>query len=174
MHGLAFRLGSPLHTAAHGREQFANADALDLQLQAATVRAGDEEEILCQLRESVDVLRPAAHRFPQLVDGVCLPERHLELGAQERQRRPQFVTGVGDEVPLALKRALEPVEHLVQRATQPLELVTRRRNREPLPGRVRGDRRRSPPHRLDLPQRHPGEKVAGAGGEDQRDRSGEQ
>ena len=34
-----------------------------------------------------------------------MAEGELELGAEERERRPQLVAGIRDEVPLALERA---------------------------------------------------------------------
>ena len=81
---------------------------------------------------------------------------------------------VGDEVPLALECRLEPVEHLVQRRPESLQLVPGGRNGETLAPSVRRDRRRPPAHRLDLPQREPGEAVSGEGGQEQRDRARDQ
>ena len=103
-----------------------------------------------------------------------MPQRKLELGAKHRERRPELVAGVGDEVALAVDRGLEPVEHLVQRLAEPFELVPGRRNGKPLTGGVGGDGRRPPAHRLHLLQRQTGEEVAREGSEDQRNRSRDQ
>ena len=81
---------------------------------------------------------------------------------------------VGDKVTLSLECRLKPVEHLVQRLTQSLYLVAGRRDREPFTGSLGGDRRGASTHRLHLPQRKPGKQIADPGGEDQRDRAGDQ
>ena len=51
--------------------------------------------------------------------------------AQGRQRRPQLVGGVAHELPLQALRGVDPVQHLVQRAREPGDLVVAGRDREP-------------------------------------------
>ena len=46
---------------------------------------------------------------------VGLAIEQLDLGAQHGERRAQLVRGVGDEVALARERALEAIEHAVER-----------------------------------------------------------
>ena len=60
------------------------------------------------------------------------PHRELELGPEQRERRPQLVARIRDESPLARERGLEPAEHLVQRLAEPRDLVVRGRHRQPL------------------------------------------
>ena len=60
---------------------------------------------------------------------VRLAGEHLELAADDRQRRAQLVRSVGDEVTLAVERALEPVEHVVERVGERPDLVARARPR---------------------------------------------
>ena len=61
-----------------------------------------------------------------------MPQRELELGSQQRERRPQLVAGVGDERALAHECGLEPGEHRVERLAQPLDLVARLRHGQAL------------------------------------------
>ena len=55
-------------------------------------------------------------------------QRDLELGAEERERGPQFVARVRDEAALVLDGGFEAVEHVVQCLGQPAHLVARSRD----------------------------------------------
>jgi hypothetical protein len=101
-------------------------------------------------------------------------QRQLELRAEQRQRCAELVPRVGDELALALESRLEPGQHLVQRLTEPLELVARLGHRQPLARRLGRDRGGAATHRLDRAKREPGEHVAGHRGEHERDRPGDQ
>ena len=59
----------------------------------------------------------------------CAPsgERRVDLGLQDRERRPQLVARVVDEAALALERLLEPVEGEVQRHGQAARACRRSR-----------------------------------------------
>jgi hypothetical protein len=100
-----------------------------------------------------------------------MAEGELQLGAQQREWAAQLVAGVGDEAALAIERLLEPVEHLVERDREVLQLVAGARDRKPLPGGVAGDRLRAAAHRFDRAQRHAGEGVACERGEGERQRA---
>jgi hypothetical protein len=84
------------------------------------------------------------------------------------------VARVGDEAPLAREPGLEPPEHVVERLAEPVDLVAGTRKRKTPAGRVARDVLRSAPHRLDRMQRRAGEEVAGCGGEQERERPGDE
>ena len=88
-----------------------------------------------------------------------MPQRELELGAQQRERSAQLVACVRDEAALAREGSLQPAEHLVQRLAEPPELVARRRDgqpaardRTPTPPPPRGASTRPAGARLRRPQ----------------------
>jgi hypothetical protein len=83
------------------------------------------------------------------------------------------VARVGDERPLALERALEAVEHVVERVPEARELVVRGRDGHALAGVARGDRGRAPADQLDGPECAPHRAVADETGEQQRGGCGE-
>ena len=103
-----------------GGEQLDRLEILEPQLELAPVGASDEEQRLGELREPVDLLGRSLQRRSQLRLVLAVPERELELRAQERERRPQLVAGVRDEGALAEQRGLEPGEHRVERVSEPL------------------------------------------------------
>ena len=51
------------------------------------------------------------------------PLEHVQLPAQDGQRRAQLVRGVGDELALGGERRRQPVEHVVERIRQHLQLA---------------------------------------------------
>src|SRR5437764_9093945 len=81
---------------------------------------------------------------------------------------------VRDEYPLALERALEPSEHLVEPAAEPRDLVVCRRNRQPATWAGGGDRHGALAHPLDGPQRSGGEEIPGQRCKRQRDRTADE
>ena len=93
----------------------------------------------------------------------------FQLGLDHRHRRSQLVAGVGDEAALALERAAQALEHLVQRLPQPPDLVVRRRQRQPVVAVAQRHLSRAPAHRLDRPQPGGGKPVA----EQRRDQHGD-
>ena len=74
-----------------------------------------------------------------LVDAARSPARQLDPRRQQGQRGPQLVAGVVDELPLAVQRLLEGVEHLVEGVPEPGHLVVAAR------GHVQPQRRSAPP-----------------------------
>ena len=90
-----------------------------------------------------------------------MAQRELELGAQERERRPELVARVGDEAALVLERRLEPLEHVVQRLGEPRDLVLRRWHGQPAARGRGGDGARLAPHLFDRAQGRAGEHVPG-------------
>ncbi len=149
-------------------------DPLGGEDQIALLRARDDEQVLGELNQAVDLGRRRRDRRPQLALVARVALGDLELGLVRGERGAQLVAGVVDEAALALERRLEPGERLVEGLAQPPELVGRRRDRQPLAGVGRGDRRRAPPHRLDGAQRGRGRAVAGERGQQQGDRAADQ
>ena len=88
------------------------------------------------------------------------PQRALQLGLDHRQRRAQLVARVGHELPLAVERATQPAEHLVERLAEPADLVVGLGKGQGFVGAGQGHLLRAAPHRLDGPQRRGGQHVA--------------
>ena len=95
-------------------------DALGSERELPLIRAGDQQQIPRELDEPVGLGAGLAQSFAQLRLALGVVEREVELGAKQRERRPQLVPGLGDEAALALERSLEPGEHLVERLAEPL------------------------------------------------------
>ena len=94
-----------------------------LGLLAAAIE-GEFDELVDQARElaglALDVVEEAlAGLRGELGD----PAQHARVGAQARQRRPQFVSGVLDEPLLRLPGRGEPPEHRVERRREASDLV---------------------------------------------------
>ena len=132
--------------------------------QAPLIRSCDHEQVLGQLGEPIDLLGRRAERGSQLLGRALLADGELELSAEDRERPPELVAGVGDEDPLPLERGLDPVEHLVEGRSELVDLVIGPRQRQPLAAALQGDLPRPPPHRLDRRQRPAREQVAEAAG----------
>ncbi len=72
--------------------------------------------------------RPAddlAGLTPRLSVRIGVVEGHVEVGPDDRERGPEVVGGLGEEAPLRLERPVEPVEHGIEGAGHPRELVVR-------------------------------------------------
>ena len=70
------------------------------------------------------------------------------------------MTRIGHERALSLERQLDPLQHLVQRAAEPPNLVEGDRVGQALAPLVEADLARSQSHRLNRPQRQGGQAVA--------------
>ena len=78
------------------------------------------DEVLGMIHRDADVGRHVA----QVVGRAVRVARHdVDRRAHDRERRAQFMRGVGDELPLTLERGLEPAEHLVECLGQFAEFV---------------------------------------------------
>ena len=88
---------------------------------------------------------------------VVRPQRRLELGLDHRHGRAQLVAGVGHELPLALERGAQAVEHLVQRLAEGVDLVPGRGQRQPLVAVLQRHLGRAAAHRLHRSQRTRGQ-----------------
>ena len=91
--------------------------------QLALAGAREDQEIFGQLREVVALLDRGDQRLAHLGGVSARAQRSLQLGLDDGHGRAQLVAGVGDEVALALERAAEAIEHLVQRFAEPADLV---------------------------------------------------
>ncbi len=167
-------LGPAREAAPDAFEDLGQVDPGEAQRQLAAHGLGDRQQVFGELGEAIGLLGGRDQRRPQFLGRAPGGERQLELGPQDRQRRPQLVAGVGDEGALVLQRLAEPFQHLVQRRPQASDLVAGRRHRQALVGLGAGDLRRPRPHRLDRVQRRGGDPVGGERGEDQRHRAAEQ
>ncbi len=134
-------------------QQLVGSEPRRLDAQRSSIRPRDDEQILRELHQPIGLLRGRAQRRLELLGRARLPERELELRLQDRERRPQLVARVGDELPLALEAGVEPHEHLVHGRAETTDLVVRLGERK-APTRARGrDLRRLATHRLHRSQR---------------------
>ncbi len=115
------------------------------------------------------------HRHQLLARRLRLGEDDVHRGAHDGQRRAKLMACVGDELPLAGERAVEPFEHRVERVGELTQLVARALQSDAL-GQVlltcRAGSRGEPVHRPqdasgDDPARDRGEQC-GAGQAEQR------
>ena len=83
-------------------------------------------------------------RLAQRSRFVLLAGEQLDLAPQHGERGSQLVRGVGDELALAAERALQPVEHVVERIGQHAHLV----GAVDRPRSAASGRRRRPPRRI--------------------------
>ena len=86
--------------------------------------AGELDEVADERGQLLE-LRDHVGAQPLAVAGVRRPAagQHLEVRAQRGERRAQLVRGVGDELALRALRALERLEHGVEGAREPRDLV---------------------------------------------------
>ena len=155
-------------------EERACRDRLARQRQLAAAGRREHEQVVREPHEPVGVGRGRGERRAQLLGLARPPQRDLELGPEQRERRPQLVARVRDEAALALDPGVEAVEHPVQRPREARDLVVGGGHRQALPARLGRDLVRAPPHRLHRAQRRGREAVAGERGEEQRERPGDQ
>ena len=135
--------------------------------------AREQEQIGGERAQTVRLLGGRAERIFELGARPGMAERQLELGLQQRERRPQLMARVGNEPPLVLECGLQPLQHVVQRLGEPLRpRPWPRRDRQTAPGRRGGDLGGLPAHLLDRAQRRAREHVAGERREQERERRG--
>ena len=99
-------------------------------------------------------------------------QRQVELGLEVGERRPELVTGIGDEPALALDGGLETMEHPIETDTQRGELI-------PAPGKPQAATRLGPgygidldTHPLDGPERSAGDHPANCTSQQDRHQAG--
>jgi len=134
------------------------------------LEAGDEQQVVGERDQPVGLFCGGPDRGFEFLPGAGLSEREVELGAQQRERRAQLVTGLGDEQAFVLERRLEPPEHVVQRLGEARDLVPTARDRKPAPP---ASRRRSPrPSSASLPrpERRTSKHITGECRDEQRQR----
>src|SRR5688572_11995734 len=125
----------------------------DAKRQLPVVGTRQDEKILREADEALDLLAGRQQGVLQLLRRAGPAGRELELGPQRRQRRAQLVARIRDETSLPLEAGVQPVEHPVQRSSEPVHLVLSPRKGEATVWRVRRDLARSPAHVLHRPQR---------------------
>ena len=63
--------------------------------------------------QPLHLLGRRANRALQLLGRARSPQRQLQLGPQQSERRAQLVARIGDEATLAREALVQPLEHLV-------------------------------------------------------------
>jgi hypothetical protein len=91
----------------------------------ALVQLGEQQQIVDQPLQPLLLGEPAPGQPGPVDAGGGEPD--FELGADRGERAAQFVGCVGHERALAAGRHREPVQHLVHRAGEPVDLVAGRR-----------------------------------------------
>ena len=119
-------LGDPVFAAPHQRQvatqvgqQVREVDRLGLHRRSGVLAR--QRQHLCD--QPLHPTQLPAHDVEALAPGVIgLAAQQVELAARDRDRGPQLVRGVGDELALALEGALEAVEHPVERVGEAADL----------------------------------------------------
>ena len=119
--------GAGRSARAPSLEQLGDLDLLAPQRELAAIEARDHQQVLREPHQPLRLLRGGRERRAQLLGRASAPQRQLQLGLEDAERRAQLVARVGDEAPLAHERRLEAVEHLVQGLAQARDLVAARR-----------------------------------------------
>ena len=109
-------------------EQLTDLERLLPQPQLTFVRARQDEQVLREPHETLGLLGCRGERGVKLLGTAGPAERDLELGLQQRERRPELVARIGNEAALALEPGFEPCEHRSQRRRR--EHVARERGEQ--------------------------------------------
>src|SRR6266542_3905679 len=133
-------LRAPPKPVHDGRKKLVRIERVEAQWRLPPVGSRDQQKVLGELRQAVHFLRRPAQRLAELLRRAAVVQSELELRPEEREWRAKLVSGVRDEVALALERVFKSLEHLVQRLPEPLDLVPGPRYREPLARRLGRDR----------------------------------
>jgi hypothetical protein len=119
----------------HLVEQLTQRDRLAAQAELLLIRRGEQQQLLGQSAESVGFFADRRHRSLKIIAFRRSGLGQLNLGFDDRHRRTQLVTGVGQELSLLLQcialRCLglpDAVEHVVQGASEAPDLVLDRRD----------------------------------------------
>ena len=81
----------------------------------AGVTAGQLQQVVDQARRPLRLAQDLLHAVDEVVAAALAAQRVLGGGVDQRHRCPQFVRGVGRELPGARERLLDPLEHVVER-----------------------------------------------------------
>jgi hypothetical protein len=147
---------------AHALQHRPHRNTLCGYLQLAAVGARQQQQAARQLCQPVDLFERRVDLGAQVLGrDAGAAAQQLELCAQHGERRSQLVAGVGHEALLALDSALHPVEALVERRGQAVELVVCASARQAGVEAVCPDSLGAHPHPLHRPQRQRRQRVAG-------------
>src|SRR5207237_1768625 len=116
-------MGAGREAERHAFEQFGHRNGLAAERQRVLVQPGDQEQVLGELRESVDLLADRRERGGQFVRRPVLLERVLDLETEPREGGPKLVARIGDEAALAQACLLHAGEHFVERLAELRDLV---------------------------------------------------
>ena len=118
------------HAATRSSHQLAKIDLA--RRSCAGIRAREDEQRLDESREALDLRERALEVRPSRFGKVALEV--LEPQPQRRQRRPQLVRCVGDELALRAEQLLQPADGLVEHRGERAHL-----GRALVLGRARGE-----------------------------------
>ena len=120
----------------------AEVDRRAFRRRSVRVGARDREQVARQRFERVRFGRDRRERAAVFLRRAVLAQREVGFRADHGQRRAQLVRRVAGEAALAVERALQAVQHAVERGREAAQLVGARRQVEPFRQVVRFDLRR--------------------------------
>ena len=128
-----FFLREQAHLLGGGVGEFRQVEAHALGLRFAGIEARKREEPLDDAHQPLDFLEQAGERVPQFGFRSLRREQHrLEFAADDRQRRAQFVRGIGGEAAGVLKRLVQPRDHLIEHRDEMRDFVVALRHGQAL------------------------------------------
>ena len=120
---LRARRGDQSLLLAHGLRQRAQVGALHVRFLRALLQPGDVQQLPDKTGHLLRLPPDHAHALLiVLCRGLCALQR-IALCQNDGDGRPQLVAGVGGKLRLRLEGALQPVEHIVKGARQPVDLA---------------------------------------------------
>ncbi len=123
-----------LEAVAEAGEQLVGADLRQTHREPALLGTGHDQQVIGEAGQPIGLLGRGADRPLELLRAAGASHRQLQLGLEDRQRGAKLMARVGDEGALALERALQAGEHLVERLPEALDLVPAPRDRRRRPG----------------------------------------
>jgi len=128
-----FQLGSTAAALGHVSEQITNVQRFPVEAQPVFVGRREHQQLFGQPAEPVGLLTDRRHGCAKIIAFGCLGLSELDLGLDDRQRGTQLVAGISQKPPLLLQRVplrrlgpSDSVEHVVQGAPEPSDLVSNR------------------------------------------------
>ncbi len=138
----------------HLGKQVGGRDDLTADRQRPLIGPGDEEQIVGQPRQALRLFGGRAESALELLARAWTAQCELELRLEQRKRRPQLVAGIRDEPALTFDGCVQAREHVVERDSEPADLVPCRRHRQNR-NLVGSHRFRAPAQHLDRAVRAP-------------------
>ena len=89
----------------------------------ARVAPGQQQQVVDERRRALRLAQDLLHAVHQILAAPLAAQRVLGGRVDQGHRRPQLVRGIGGELPGTRERLLDPLEHLIERLGELLQLV---------------------------------------------------